>query len=230
MKRGWIVLPLFGCGLSAAYAQTAQTPKLRNTAPERRIMAPPPETLLAPKLRPSTAESGLSHVSKAPLKELPDFTAKSGGSTTNTRKGHWLLVYRDEHCVSCDRLMNALAASESADLQSGVPYTVIVGGSSPAAVSNVRSAYSTLNKATWVPDGDRKLYSMLQLHGAPMLFGMSGNRVIWQQAGTLGDTQGVLHRTDAWIAGTAAANNAKTSVAAAATQAAPSTHATSHQN
>jgi len=104
------------------------------------------------------------------------------------------------------------------------------GAHPPAAVTNVRTTYSTLNKATWVSDGDHKLYSMLQLHGAPMLFGMNGNRVIWQQAGTLGDTQAVLRRSDAWIAGTAAANNAKTDAAVTVPQAAPSNSATTPQN
>lgn len=209
---------------SAALAQTtpASTSSAAMNKPVRRVMAPPRELQPRPSVRPNTAESGSVHIAKEPLKTMPGFSARGldnqpHDSASLQHTGHWLLVYRTEHCVPCDRLMNALAASQSQDLRGGEPYTVIVGSASPTALGDVRAGYSTLSSANWVADNDHKIFTALQLRGEPTVFGMDGDRVVWRVAGSLGDPQKVLHMTDAWIAGSAAASDAAKAAKAAKT-------------
>ncbi|HEY4357004.1 MAG TPA: hypothetical protein VGN16_14740 [Acidobacteriaceae bacterium] len=200
---------------SSALAQSTQAPTSATAQSRmvRRVMSPPKELQPKPSVRPSTAGSGLIHRDKEPLKVMPNFSGvgldnQPHDSASLQHTGHWLLVYRTERCVPCDRLMNALAASESKDLRGGEPYTVIVGSTSPTALDTVRAGYSTLSSANWVADRDHKIFTALQLRGEPTVFAMDGSRVIWHVAGSLGDPQKVLHMADAWIAGSAAAADA----------------------
>ncbi len=204
------------CGVACAASQVNSTATAQNShphAPAKRVMAPPPDTRAAVKLRPSSSEAGLSRTAKPPLKVLPAITgittARAGGNAASSqRTGHWLLLYRTESCVPCDRLTNVLAASDSTDLRNGVPYTIIVGGSSSASLGLLRAKYNTLADASWVADPDRTASKSLQTRGAPELFAMDGNRIAWKISGNFGNPQQVLHIADSWIAGTAAADAA----------------------
>lgn len=227
-----VVVSMTGVSL----AQTTPAAGTQATAPVvktmRRVMAPPADKMPSLKTRPSTAESGSLHTSKPPLHELPAFHAAAPASHARTnasasapadpmqRTGHWLLVYRTEHCIPCDRLMNALATSQSGDLRNGTPYTIIVGSPSPNAIESVRSSFGALQAANWLPDSDHSIFKSLQLKGYPEVFAMDGNRIAWKVAGNLGDPQAVLRMTDTWIAGSgAAADAAKVAAAAKASKA-----------
>lgn len=179
----------------------------QRAVPMRRVMAPPAEKQTALKLRPSTAEAGEARTIKKPLQQLPSFAVTGRDNLKHDaaalqHTGHWLLLYRTDHCAPCDRLMITLAGSHSADFRRGTPFTVVVGGEEPSALDTVRATYDNLGDANWVADRDRSVRKALQLTSAPVIFGMDGNRVVWRVAGTMGDAAQVSRLTDHWIAGT----------------------------
>jgi hypothetical protein len=140
-----------------------------------------------------------------PLKELPSFTAsdrdgKAVTATALSRSSHWLLIYRKQDCLPCDRLMNVLAASESSDLKTGKPYVILVAGKTSEALERVRANYSTLSEATWLGDRDAQAYAALKPRGTPILYAMDGSKIAWNVPGNLGNPAKVEKMAAAWIA------------------------------
>jgi hypothetical protein len=140
-----------------------------------------------------------------PLQELPTFTAsdRDGKAITAkalTRTSHWLLIYRKQDCLPCDRLMNVLAASESPGLKGGQPYVILVAGRTSDALERVRANFSTLGRATWLADRDAQAYAALKPRGTPVIYAMDGSKVSWSLAGNLGNPARVEAMAASWIA------------------------------
>ncbi len=165
--------------------------------------------------RRSTAQGAAARGDKPPIPELPAFAIKTReGLSVNaqalTRKGHWLLLYRRDQCIPCDRLMNVLSAGASAEPGSGQSYAIIVAGKQHDGLDTVRAAYANFANATWVGDTDGKVQAALEAHGSPMLYGMDGSHIVWRAPGNLGDPSFVDHMAAAWVATNVAAPSATT--------------------
>lgn len=116
---------------------------------------------------------------------------------------HWLLLYRDQACLPCDRLMNTLAASASADFQRGTPYVVIVAAKNRNGLETVRAANAVFSSATWLADTNHQALSALKPRGTPMLYAMDGNRIAFSIPGNLDNPALVNTIADNWIKGSA---------------------------
>ena len=219
--RWFCMVLLAGCGAAALGAQTpTQMPNQTPTggplparfASAKRIERPTASMMPSAKARLSTAERMAAANNQPPLQELPDFAVndqdgKPVAAKVFSRPTHWILVYRRQNCVPCDRLMNVLAASGSSGLSGGKPYVILVAGKASDAVDRVRANYSTLSQATWLADKDNRAYVALKPRGAPMIYAMDGKKIAWSVPGNLGNPAKVEKMTAAWMTsgGTSAA-------------------------
>jgi hypothetical protein len=174
------------------------------------------------KQRFSTAQRMAVMNNPPPLKVLPDFNVSDRDghmvtAKTLQRANHWLLIYRTENCIPCDRLMNVLAASESSGLKSGQPYVVLVAESKSDALEKVRANYSALRDATWMSDKNGQALVALKPRGAPIVYAMEGNKIIWSVPGNLGDPARVEKMAASWMTSTSAINGGSPAAASTAT-------------
>jgi hypothetical protein len=214
-----IILTLAAFAALPLAAQTVTPPKpLDKKGPTPQPALRPPESLKPGKLaRMNTAERGEAFNPQPPPTHLPDLilTDDRGMSTPAAgiaHKGHWLLLYRRDSCLPCDRLMNVLAASKSTDLQGGVPFVILVEGKANNAAEQVRPNFKSMSKASWLTDSKQQVRTQLKVHGAPMLYAMDGTRIEWAVAGNLGNPEKVERIAASWVA----SDNADNMVATAA--------------
>jgi hypothetical protein len=161
--------------------------------------------------RLSTAQRAALNQDKPTPAQLPAFTvadrngkrvnaaalSKSSQAATST---HWLLLYRSQNCLPCDRLMNVLQASSSPDLKSGIPYVIVVSGNSQNGLEKVRANFGNLSAAHWMLDSDRQFLTALKPSSSPVLYAMDGQAIAWKLPGNLGDASRVEKLASAWIA------------------------------
>lgn len=202
-----IVLTLAAFAVLPLAAQTVTPPRAPDKkGPTPQLATRPPESAKPGKLaRMNTAERGEAFNPQAPPRQLPNFvlTDERGMPTPAAgiaHKGHWLLLYRRYNCLPCDRLMNVLADSKSADLQSGVPFVILVEGKANNAAEQVRPNFKSMSKASWLTDSKQQVRTQLKVHGAPMLYAMDGTRIEWAVAGNLGNPEKVERIAASWVA------------------------------
>jgi len=216
----------------AASASSTALPLPANFASAKPALRPPSSIVPSARTRVSTAQRMAAFNHKPPLPELPGFTAtdrdgKEVTPKTFSRSSHWLLVYRRQNCLPCDRLMNVLAASESPDLKGGQPYVILVEGKASDAVDRVRANYSTLSQSTWLADKEGQARAALKPRGEPTIYAMNGSKIAWSVPGNLGSPAKVEKMTAAWMASSVAASPATPSTSSnsgsSSTAAAPTT-------
>lgn len=139
-----------------------------------------------------------------PLNRLPAFAVVSeDGSTSGierfVKKGHWLLLYRPNHCPSCDNVMNAIANSTDPKFKEGAPYVVIVAGVAQGFDADVQNKYPQMKSATWLKDPKLEGEKALKIKVAPMLFGMRGSEIVWRVPGGLGSPVHVEGVATSWL-------------------------------
>jgi len=231
---------LAACSAASLVAQTSptvptrtpMTPEVaRKIAADRTVLRPPATILPPAQTRTSTVQRVAARGNQPPLKELPGFTVtdRDGHAVTTAKlsqPAHWLLVYRRQNCLPCDRLMNVLAAGGSSGVKSGQPYVILVAGKRADAVDRVRANYSTLSEATWLADRNEQAYAALKPRGTPMIYAMDGSKIAWNVPGNLGNPAKVEKMAASWIAsGGISAATSTTPAAASTTTAAASTSA-----
>jgi hypothetical protein len=180
----------------------------------QQVMRPPLSIRPSTQARLSTAQRMAALNNRPPLQELPSFTASDRDGKAITPRAmaqpsHWLLIYRSQNCLPCDRLMNVLAASESPDLKGGKPYVILVAGKTSDGLERVKANFSPLSEATWLADKDAQAYAALKPRGTPVVYAMSGMKIAWKVPGNLGNPAKVEKMAAAWIAngGTAFPNS-----------------------
>jgi hypothetical protein len=171
----------------------------------QQVMRPPLSVRPSAQARLSTAQRMAALNNQPPLQELPNFTASDRDGKVVTPKAmaqtsHWLLIYRSQNCLPCDRLMNVLAASESPDLKGGKPYVILVAGKTSDGLERVKANFSPLSEATWLADKDSQAYAALKPRGTPVIYAMNGTKIAWKVPGNLGNPARVEKMAAAWIA------------------------------
>jgi hypothetical protein len=190
--------------------------------PVRPAIVVPASARAKPALRASTAQGAAARVNKPLLPTLPDFKLVTRDGLTVSSKSlaqtsNWILIYRRDHCLSCDRLMNALAAGSSVEAGKGQSFAIIVVGKNKAALDTVRANFANLVNATWVSDPAEESTRALKVHAAPVLYGMSGNTISWKLTGNLPSSALVEQRASAWLAAPPASKPVAASSAPATT-------------
>jgi hypothetical protein len=187
-------------------AVSAQTPaaKTRFKGAARPAVEVPMSARPERNLRTSTAQSAAARVNKPPLHALPDFSVVNReGLTVSSKslvqKSHWLLIYRRDHCLACDRLMNTIVAGSAAQAGMAPAFAVVVVGKDKAALDKVRASYENLANAVWVSDPLESSTTALKLHVAPVIYGMSGDSIVWTVSGSLSDSSLVERQASSWI-------------------------------
>ena len=177
----------------APVTPTAQNKPLPPMATSRVVKAEAVPESFKPKgqARLSTAQRQALRDDKPAPAQLPGLTltAKDGtavSSSTFQRKTRWILLFRGQACLPCDRLMNVLAASTSPYFKNGEPYVIVVQGTS-AGSQTVRANFASLANATWLSDASAQVLTTLKPHGTPTLYGMEGDKIDWIVPGNLGD-------------------------------------------
>jgi hypothetical protein len=156
-------------------------------------------------VRESTAQLAAARANKPPLTDLPEFAAIDiHGQPTSAKnlvhKGHWLLVYQRPHCVPCDTVIAALAASESPLMKKGTPYVIVVATTNATALNEMRGNYASLSSATWVADSNKEAYKALKPKTAPVVYAMYGDKIEFIVPGTLGDPTKIEKLASSWLA------------------------------
>ena len=158
----------------------------------------------------STAQTMAAHTDP-PLTHVPAFTVtgldgKPTDVSTFHASGHWLLLYRSERCLACDKAMAALAKSESPLFKQGSPFVIVVkrsGSRGPdGMLDQLKSTYPTLSNAAWVEDINGDGFLALKPHGEPVLYAVSGNDIAWVIHGTLNNPAMLEKLAVAWLAST----------------------------
>lgn len=191
----------------AGPAQTKTAP-LPSTLPKSQMhqaIRPPLWNRISKEQRLSTAQRMATLGDSPAPKVLPVVTASDAvghrvAARTATPAQHWLLLYRDQICTPCDRLMNTLAASQSPNLKKGLRYVVLVAGHETAAADQVRVKYGGMSDATWLTDLDKQFATMVKPRGTPTLYAMEGDTVMWSASGTESDPVRVEQLVSAWLA------------------------------
>ena len=213
------VIALFACALlmtvptvaqvtttgGTANATKTQTQQQPSNKQKQFAVRPPASSMPAAAARTSTAEGAAARGNKPPLKELPDFavTARDGSAVQAqalTQSKHWLLIYRADNCLPCDRLMNVLAAGATSQQGQGLAYVIVVAGKDKNGLDRVRAQYDTLTNATWVADSSKQFMTALKPRGFPMLYAMDGSKIAWSVPGNLGNPALVEQMTSSWMA------------------------------
>ena len=211
MKTLSLIL-LATCSTAPLLAQTSATPPtaavvtpaMARKSADHPAMRPPASLMPPPPDRLNTAQRVAALNNRPPLKELPAFTVtdRDGhpvAAKTFSHSSHWLLIYRRQNCLPCDRLMNVLAAGDSNTLKSGQPYVILVAGKAPEALEKVRANFSTLSEAKWLADRDEQAFAALKPRGTPIIYAMDGNTIAWDVPGNLGNPATVEKMATAWI-------------------------------
>ncbi len=193
---GQLLLTLLPC--SALHAQS-ESPQ----QPASHIVASPPDSDLAtPRGRQSTAQA--MPLRSAPVRVLPSFsvTSRDGQPTVSSalvRSSNWLLLYRTENCLPCDRLMNVLAASNNAALLHGAGMVVVIAGTTQQNIDKVRLGFPNLSDATWFADPQAEGLKALKAEGTPTLMALHGGRIEWTTSGNLGNPTTVESLAASWL-------------------------------
>ena len=203
-----------------------------------RVAAPPSSAMVKGPAARSTAQAMAAH-SDPPLQKMPSFAvAGLDGNSVDVgsfhSSGHWLLLYRAEHCGACDKVMAALAQSDSSLFKQGASYVIVVkragNDSGSGMLDQLKAAYPTLANAAWVEDTGASGFKALKPHGEPVLYAVSGSDIAWAIHGSMNNPSALEKQAGAWLASTskphpAPAVAAKSSAAkpAALIKTAPST-------
>jgi hypothetical protein len=213
MRLTFVLLLLGGLGAGAAAAQqpTSATAQPASDGRQvRRVMAPPKSATVQGLAARSTAQTMASHAN-APLQQVPAFAVSDlSGKTTDISSfrasGHWLLLYRSEHCAACDKVMAALAKNESPLFKQGTSYVIVVKRSGAKAANGMldqlKGNYPSLSSATWVEDVNGEGFTALKPHGEPVLYAVSGNQIAWTLHGTLKNPAMLERIASSWLAST----------------------------
>jgi hypothetical protein len=212
-----IAVPLRAQTPSASAPTATAAKKSVTTVPAIR---PPDSILPAPIGRLNTAERAAVLKNKPPMKQLPSFNVadrdgKPVAAESLTAGKHWLLLYRRQDCLPCDRLMTVLAAGGNPGLNNGLPYVILVAAKTQDGLERVRANYGTLSNATWLVDKNDEALAALKPRGTPMLYAMDGNNIAWNVPGTLGDPTRVQKMAADWIASGSTAARSSTAPAPA---------------
>lgn len=213
LMSGLTVASAPGPWLSPVNAQQplqAATPAGSGKRQVHHVMAPPKSAMLQGVAARSTAQTMAAHT-ETPLTQMPSFSmtgldGKPADLSSLRSGGHWLLLYRPEHCGPCDSVMKALAGSESPLFKQGASYVIVVrrngGTDSSGMLAGLKASYPTLANATWVEDAGGAGFAALKPHGEPALYAVSGNDIGWVLHGTLDSPAKLEGLSSAWLAST----------------------------
>jgi hypothetical protein len=134
---------------------------------------------------------------------LPAFplTTMDGQATSSEgliRSGHWLVIYVQPECASCDALLKLVVRAEHPQI---APRTVIVeSGAASETVRALAAAYPDLAESRWFGDASGAAAERLRLTGTPAIFGLNGESIEWALEGMLSspDVKAVMAN---WVAG-----------------------------
>jgi hypothetical protein len=104
----------------------------------------------------------------------------------------WLLIYTRKDCNACDQLLQLWTPQDTPTPLGRI--RIVAGAVTPGEIAALREEFPLLTDAAWYADSDNSAAHALGLHGAPAVFGMRGQTVMWM-------SQGVLPITRALIAG-----------------------------
>jgi hypothetical protein len=131
-----------------------------------------------------------------PAFELRSLDDHAVSGPTVARSGTWLLVYVREHSSHSRALLKVVARKESRLLPERV--VVMVGATSDGA-RRMRQGYASLAHAGWYADAAGAAFAQLDLHGAPSVLGMRGDRIEWTLQGTLPRQKELASLFESWL-------------------------------
>ena len=141
----------------------------------------------------------VSVVAQSPIRSLPAFDLLAGdGSAVSSlalsQPEHWLLVVAQRPCPRCEAALAALATTTEPGKM-----VIVWPGASVVELNAMRARHSQLGAAAWYRDEHRAVLSTLGVNGAPVVMGMSGNRIFWTRnlaAMSAGDIESLVK---SWI-------------------------------
>ena len=119
-------------------------------------------------------------------KPLPSFEVQSAAgsrvsSSTWKRQGKWVLIYLEGQCAPCTHLLARLTKDKYPQLANQT--VIVVGGVRTGDIRAIQKAFPDLAQATWYADPERNAPKALELHGAPVTFGIEDKTLRWAISG-----------------------------------------------
>jgi hypothetical protein len=111
-------------------------------------------------------------------------------------KGNWLLIYVQPKSQYSDNLLKLFKREQYPGLEQ---HAVIVVGGSVDDVKTMKSKYAELGQATWYADTTKGAFTLLKLHGVPVILGIKMQNVEWSVNGILSDANVGKSIVTTWI-------------------------------
>lgn len=111
-------------------------------------------------------------------------------------KGNWLLFYVQPSSQFSDNLLKQFKREQYPGLEQ---HAVIIVGGSVDDLKNMKTKYAELSQATWYADTSKNAFTLLKLHGVPVILGINQQTIQWSLNGVLSDTNVSKSIVNTWI-------------------------------
>jgi hypothetical protein len=125
-----------------------------------------------------------------PAFAVTDLTSATVATADLGDANSWLLIYTRVVCAPCEQLLNQWRVDDPPASTGRI--RVVVGGATPADVAAIRQRFPQLAGATWYADADGSAAKGLALTGAPAVFGLRGQTIVWTSQGALPITRTLI--------------------------------------
>lgn len=163
----------------------------------------PPASQAAPATAGTAFPQGTVVVGKAQMvveRPLPAFTLYTADDQAVSapflvQSGYWLLIYRDQSCIQCDVLMQALSKHP----QEASRFVIVVPDISGANLLLLEEQYPALAGARWLRDVNHAFSSTMKIGGTPHMLGLRNGGLRWQHAGAPAVDAAFPAVIDSWL-------------------------------
>lgn len=137
-------------------------------------------------------------VDPVPLPDLQLTTADNQPIRTTDlpSKGNWLLIYVQPKSQFSDNLLRLFKREQYPSLEQ---HAIIVVGGSTDDLKAMKAKYPELDQATWYADTTKAAFTLLKLHGVPVILGIKQQTIEWNLNGVLADVNVAKSIVNSWI-------------------------------
>lgn len=111
-------------------------------------------------------------------------------------KGNWVLIYVQPKSQFSDNLLRLLKREQYPSLEQ---HAIIVVGGTLDDLKVLKAKYAELDKATWYADTTKSAFTLLKLHGVPVILGVKDQIIQWSLNGVLSDVNVAKSIVNTWV-------------------------------
>lgn len=111
-------------------------------------------------------------------------------------KGNWVLIYVQPKSQFSDNLLRLLKREQYPSLEQ---HAIIVVGGTLDDLKVLKAKYAELDKAIWYADTTKSAFTLLKLHGVPVILGVKDQIIQWSLNGVLSDVNVAKSIVNTWV-------------------------------